>query len=76
MAPCYEVITVASAMSTGQRLVDLMKKCASQILDTGGNVRRFHSLGIRPLAVTKRKHGLVHDDGHFLYLCIDTSPQG
>lgn len=74
--PCYEIVTVATAAATPVRLVDLMKKCAVQVLAKGGNVRRFHSLGVRPLAVTKRKHGAVHDDGHFLYLCIDTNPKG
>lgn len=68
--PSYELSLLLRILSKPE-LVSTLKRTAETILDNGGVLRQFSSLGTSPLPIKMRSHNQIHKDGTYFVMKFD-----
>ncbi|KAJ3331843.1 hypothetical protein HDU91_003229 [Kappamyces sp. JEL0680] len=88
--PLYELVMIAKsqarkgtmkAMANNpmdpekKHLKELLKFCATHVLDNKGVVREFENSGTRDLPYRMKRHQEIHERGIYLTMKFDSSPR-
>ena len=72
--PLYDMVVVTKINIGRQRLLDLYKTTAMQIIGSRGVVRSINNMTTRPLPYPIRAHGVKYRDGLFWSMRFDCHP--
>lgn len=73
--PVYDFYCVASAKSSKEHLVKLLKKVTATLQPRGGVIRKVEDFGLKPLAYRIRAHAHHHDVGRYFRFMILANPK-
>nr|CAG4645256.1 EOG090X0IQO [Leptodora kindtii] len=71
--PTYELSLTLKTLSRPE-LISTLKRTAEMILDNGGILRQFISLGTQPLPYRMRAHNAWHREGSYFVMKFDSPP--
>ena len=68
--PAYEASLILRTLSKPE-MVTALKRMAEKILDQGGVLRQFASMGTSPLPYRMRSHNRIHKEGSYFIMKFD-----
>ncbi|CAL1542691.1 unnamed protein product [Lymnaea stagnalis] len=72
--PTYELSVILKALQRPE-LVQVIKRCCTNILDQGGIIRGMENLGLKPLPYRMSNHGQKFTEGNYILIKFDGSTQ-
>ncbi|KAF8580447.1 hypothetical protein K439DRAFT_1356839 [Ramaria rubella] len=73
--PLYELLCITTHLKEYRHIKELVKTCATHVMDSGGVVRSLNNWGTRVLPNRMHRHQQWHTIGDYWTMHFDTSPR-